>query len=456
MKRLATEFLKNWYTKQSRKPLVIRGARQVGKTELVRIFCKEQKLDLIEINFEQYKISEFQKEDRFDVNRALNEILALANKNLSENSLIFIDEIQEIPKAYERLRFFKEQIPELPLIVAGSTLELAIRLNKLKAPVGRVEYLFLGPMTFSEFLLARKKERIFEEITNIHASATNTISESIHDQCIDLYREYLFVGGMPEAVRVFCEGNGNYNFAREIHKQIIQSYGEDIKKYTTGKLAKVISEVFEKFPSHIGEKNKFSNLSHEKSTYTSEAIDLLEQIYYIQKVFHANCAGFPLKQGEKKDIFKIYHLDVGLYNAQLGLSWAQLAHLNHEQLVTKGKIAEQFIAQHLLWGRFKTENQSLNYWLRDQSTQKAELDFIIENDVITPIEVKSGKIGKIKSLTEFMVAKQKLAPKPIRFDLKYREKFEEQCHFFNATKKEVKFVLLNYPLYCVEFVFAGF
>lgn len=456
MKRYASGFLKNWFYKNSRKPLVIRGARQVGKTELVRIFCQENDLDLIEINFEERKIYEFQREDSFSVSRAVSEILAYKNKSISSKSILFIDEIQEIPKAYERLRFFKEQMPELPTIVAGSTLELAIKHNNLKSPVGRVEYLFLGPMSFSEFLMARSKTVFLDILENINFREMNSITSGMHNELVDLYKEYLYVGGMPEAVRVFCEEGMDFNLVRDVQNQIIYSYGEDIKKYTSGKMTKVITEVYEKFPTSVGEKIKYSQLSDERSTYVADAIELLVDVYFLQKVFHSNISGRPIKQGEKKKIFKIYHLDVGLYNAHLNTSWDSFNSSSYStksgSLITQGKIAEQFVAQHLLWGRCRSNHTVLNYWLRDQSVQKSEIDFVIEKQQIHPIEIKSGKTGKIKSLIEFMYEKKALSPYPVRFDLKYRENFFESCEYLNSTKKSVNFNLLNLPIFMVEFL----
>lgn len=233
-------------------------------------------------------------------------------------------------------------------------------------------------MTFGEFLLASNYEVLYEQLQSIHLGLTkNPLTEGMHKELDILFRQYLFIGGMPESIKRFIESHGNYNEARDVQFQILESYRKDIHKYSSGKLSLVISEVFSKYAMKIGEKVKYSHLSEEKSTYVNEAIETMKDVYLLQKVHHSNCSGLPLKAGESSSIYKIYHLDVGLYHCQMNLAWKDIVSTEESLILTKGKTAEQFVAQHLYLGSYKTRRSNLNYWLRDKSTQKAKIDFIV-------------------------------------------------------------------------------
>lgn len=449
--RFALGYLNSWITKDNRKPLVIRGARQVGKTELVRLFCRQTQLTLIEINLEEQQISEFERESSFDIERALSEIYALTGQQVTNNTLLFIDEIQESAKAYNRLRFFKEKRPDIPLIAAGSLLEVELKKSKQSAPVGRLEFLFLGPMTFAEFLLANNQVALWDQIKALDFTKDNTISETVHHKIIGYLRDYLYVGGMPEAVTAFVEGERNYTASRMVQQAIIESYRQDVRHYARGKTAKTILDVFDKMAFEVGNKVKYANFSSEKSTYTREGIDTLDDIYVLQKVYHSNCSGVPIKKGENNNVYKIFLLDVGIYNCLMDTPLASIISVSENELLNKGDMAEQFVAQHLYISHFTTTRPRLNYWLRDQVPGNAEVDFAaVINERITPIEVKAGKTGSIKSLTRFMYEKKAVTEHAIRYDLAYREHFSEEVRFSLDTKQgkgSVTFTLLNKPLY---------
>ncbi len=454
--RFALKALENWFHDSTRKPLVIRGARQVGKTALVRLFCKEQNLDLIEVNLEEVQIHEFSRPN-FDVQRCLNEILALTNKDLSPNTILFIDEIQESLQALNRLRFFWEKKPEIPVVVAGSLLEAKLRTSKLKVPVGRLEYLFLGPMIFKEFLLARGEEKLVKLIGQLSNHHENPISPSVHQKLVNHLTDFFFVGGMPEAVHEFVESEGQYLRARSVQRRVLQSYYDDIERYAGGKLSDVLHEVLNRLPSQTGRKVIYKNYSEAKSTYVKEAIDLLESIFVLQKVFHTNASGLPLKQTEDRSLFKLYLLDVGLYNCSMEVPWSDLSGMTYEDLLTKGHMAEQFVAQHLFLHQFQMMRPATYYWLRDKGTQKAEVDFVMESHrSIWPIEVKSGSSGSIKSLLQFMSEREEETQHALRYDLQWREYFREHVRFkrpTSSTKAEhpifFSFTLHSLPLYAI-------
>lgn len=451
--RIALSHLTEWLDSPSRKPLVIRGARQVGKTQLVRLFCSQAKRELIEINLEEMQISEFEKTASFDIERALSEIHAFTGKKVTGQTVLFIDEIQESRMAYSRLRFFWEKRPDIPVIAAGSLLEVELNRSRQSAPVGRLEFLFLGPMTFEEFLLANGQAVLRDQIKTLNFRAGNTLSESVHNRIIEYLKDYFYVGGMPEAVKVFVEGRRDLPAARKVQQEILESYRQDVRKYAEGKVASVILDVFDHMAYEVGNKVKFINFSTEKSSYVKEALNKLDDIYILQKVYHSPCSGLPLKKGESTDVYKIFLLDVGLYNCLMEISWPDMVRLDARELLNKGEMAEQFIAQHLYLGAFKTQRPRLNYWLREKVPGNAELDFVIAREgALVPVEVKAGKSGSIKSLSRFMYEKQNIVDTAIRLDLAYRENFVENVSFKIGTKDKtdsIRFKLINQPLYSV-------
>ena len=450
--RFAIEEIVRWFNKKKyRKPLVIRGARQVGKTFLARHFCSIHNIELVEINLEEHVVHEFESTDSFDIDRALSEIYVLTGKKVTGETILFIDEIQESKYAYSRLRFFKEKKPEIAVIAAGSLLEVALKKEKQNAPVGRLDFLFLGPMTFFEFLKAHNKDALFEILNRL--SLKDKLSKSVHDIVFKIVTDYFYVGGMPEAVSAFIDGDRDYFAAREIQENILETYRQDIKKYTSGKLAHVISEVFDNIAFQSGKKVKYLSLSREKSTYVKEALDILCDIFILNKVFHSNCSGLPLKTTEDRNVFKFYLIDVGIYNCFMETDFNDLNGLSGIELLNKGNIAEQFISQHLFFSSGKKKRPNLNYWLRDKIPENAEVDFVLsKKGKVFPVEVKAGKAGTIKSLIRFMYEKNqsKIA---IRYDMSFRDNFKLDVNFKISDKgklNEVNFTLFSFPLYLIE------
>ena len=230
MKRFAEEKLKRWYGKKQRKPLIIRGARQVGKSTLVRNFAQDNQLNLVEVNLERAPLLD----ELFKTNetrRILLELESLASQNITDqNTLLFLDEIQATPSAIAALRYLSEDRPRLAIIAAGSLLEFTLASHHFSMPVGRVEYFHLGPMSFKEFLLALEESYLFECLEKY--SDTKTIAQTAHDKLLKLQREYFFIGGMPEAVLVYSQTK-SLSETREIHRSIIQTYQDDFSKYAT-------------------------------------------------------------------------------------------------------------------------------------------------------------------------------------------------------------------------------
>ncbi len=449
MKRAALEYLKVWANNQKSKPLIIRGARQVGKSTLVRLFCENQGLDLIEINLEKIKIKEFENQTSFSIQKVISDIELASNKVLGPNTILFIDEIQAQPQAFAKLRYFYEDAAEVRVVAAGSLLDVIIDEANFSIPVGRVEYYFLGPMTFTEFLQARNEEILIKQLKNLDINSY--VGEALHERMIAQLKDYYFVGGMPEAVKTFIETNDRSK-VRKVQLDLLQTYRDDIPKYTKGKFNLRVKEVFEYVPANLGaSKVKFSDIFESNSLQVKQAIDLLHRAQVILKVLHTSASGLPLTAGADPSVMKLFFLDIGLYNAVMGVQWANIYSTQEGELLTKGNMAEQFIAQHLATLNPHIRNE-LYYWLRGGKAQAAEVDFIFaHNGSIYPIEVKAGSTGKMRSLWQFLGEKKQT--KAIKFDLKIRDKCLQQASqivVIENKKIEVKTSLISLPLYAIE------
>jgi hypothetical protein len=411
MKRKAQNYLNQWYQNPQRKPLLIRGARQVGKTTLVDLFCKEHQIDLIKINLEQTPLRSV--ESSYDIDSFLTEVSVLSKKKIGSNSLLFLDEIQSSPKTIVMLRYLYEAKPDLPVIAAGSLLEFVLNDFPYSMPVGRIEYFHLGPMTFEEYLWACGESQLALQIGQF------PILETIFELLEKKYREFLFVGGMPEAIQDFIT-HKNPESVRQIHRGILSTYKEDINKYARGTSIFKTSKVLDRITGFIGRKFKFSEfLSEFSSRDIKKSLELLSTARLIHFCYHTNATGTPIKYQVDESVFKIYFLDVGLYNSELETPWDTLLYSKGDELLNKGVICEQFVAQHLAYRTEGKENPQLYYWLKDKKVDKAEVDFIIsEKEAVIPLEVKSGATGHLKSLSYFMYEKKH--KEAYRFDLRYR------------------------------------
>lgn len=434
MKRSAMTFMKDWNQKSTRKPLIIRGARQVGKSTLVREFARESNLELIEFNFE-IDLLESVSHDEFKLSSLLDEIQLKRSIKISEESLLFFDEIQECPRLLKLLRYFFEQRPELKIIAAGSLLEIALRAEDFSFPVGRVEFYHLGPMTFREFLWATNQNFLDSKLENFE------FSPEIHKAGIKALQSYYYVGGMPEAVKVFSESNSLVEM-RKIQSQIIQTYQADFPKYNKRVNVQRINRVFSSMALTLGKKIIFSKLDGEsQSKEIKKVVESLIDSRVILSCMHSSGNMLPLLGEVDSRIFKTYFLDIGLVNSLLKMDLETLNREFEGNFNTKGILAEQYVAQHLSHFNGSTEPPSLIYHLRDKSTQKAEVDFLIESgQQIIPIEVKSAKAGHLKSLKYFCTEKNST----LAIKMSLAEYSEEP---FTENSK-----LVNIPLYAVDYL----
>jgi len=444
LKRIAEKHLINWHSKSRRKPLILRGARQVGKSTLVRNFAKKQGLVLNEVNLEQhlYLDNAFKS---LDVDTIVRELNGLLGRDVqATGTILFLDEIQATPHAIQALRYFYEEKPDIPVISAGSLLEFALADHHFSMPVGRIEYYHLGPMTFGEFLTA------VEPGLNPYLSefpAKTTIPETAHHKLLNRQREYLFVGGMPEAVDAFVHEN-SLEEVTAVHRSIVETYQDDFSKYAKQSDLALMQKIFRQIPRIIGQKVKYSNLTKEhKSRKVKAVIDLFVKARVCHQVVHSHCSGVPLIAEINENIYKMLFMDVGMAAYLTGLDWIALQALDNHALVNEGKLAEQFVGQHLM---NPSEPPRLTYWLREGKAANAEVDYVsaAANQVI-PIEVKAGKSGSLKSLHQFVLNKKTALC--VRFDLN-PPSIQQLTHAVRTASgsEPISCTLLSLPLYMVE------
>lgn len=448
MQRRQLHTLEKWLRNKKRKPLIILGARQVGKSTLVELFAKQQGRTLLNVNLERYpELSQaFSTKDPQQILQQIEVLPRMAG--VDDNTLLFLDEIQAVPEAIPALRYFYEERAELPLISAGSLLEFALSAHRFSMPVGRVQYLHMGPMTFTEFLGALGEDKLHHIVSTYEPG--REISTVAHQRLLQQLRAYYFTGGMPEAVAVFAKTR-SYREVGEVHHSIIDTYREDFPKYAGSRNLNRMLNVFNFAARNVGIKVKYSNISRQEQSGTlKKDLELLSMARVIGKVVHSHCSGLPLQADIEEKIYKLLFLDVGLMNAICGLNWRVISQLDEMKLVNEGAIAEQFIGQHLQALLAETPNRELTYWLREGRSANAEVDFVIAlAGNIIPIEVKAGATGSLKSLHQFMGDKQ--AGFAVRFDTSLPA--TTQVDALIRTKqgtKPVRYPLISLPLYLIE------
>ena len=413
MYRAALAYLIEWKMRARRKPLVIRGARQVGKSYLVSMFAEQNFSDYIEINFEKDHeiISLFS-----GAPEKIIKLLELKfNKPIDiDNTLLFLDEIQAAPEVFAKLRYFYEDLPGLHIIAAGSLLEFILEDHTFSMPVGRIEYLHLGPMTFEEFLTANGKTLLVDFIQNY--SVSETLPDSVHSDLVSLFKIYLMIGGMPEAVQAYVETK-SFHESEIVKASILGTYEDDFNKYSSRVNHIRILNVFKKLPRMVGEKFKYVNIDRdERAQSISKALHMLEMAKITYRVKHSACNGVPLGSQVNEKKFKVIFLDVGLMAGACGMSMLDIENVDDLMVVNSGSLCEQFVGQHLLYFDEYYKKPDLFYWVREAKSSSAEVDYIISSgSKIIPVEVKAGKTGRLKSLHQFI--KEKRVDSAVRISL---------------------------------------
>ncbi|NVO03511.1 MAG: ATP-binding protein [Bacteroidetes bacterium] len=395
MERQQFQKLINWKNSKDRKPLIIRGARQVGKTWLMQEFGKREYMQTVYINFESSKSLRSLFENDYNIQRIITALEIETDIQInSENTLIIFDEIQECDGAITSLKYFCENAPQYHVIAAGSLLGVALHSN-ISFPVGKVDFLDLYPLTFSEFLLAMNKKSLFDLLM----SKDWEMITGFKSKFIELLRQYYFIGGMPEVVFSFSKEN-NFNKVREIQNRILNSYEQDFSKHAPIELVPRIRMIWNSIPAQLAKENrKFMYGLLKQGARAKEfemAMAWLIDSGLIYKVNRCSKPAIPLIAYMDNSAFKIYILDVGLLAAIGNIDVKTIINGNQIFQEFKGAITEQFVLQQLK----SIEELPIYYWSTEKST--AEIDFLVQHsDSVIPMEVKAEENLKAKSLKYF-------------------------------------------------------
>lgn len=398
MQRNFINELKKWKESSLRKPLIIQGARQIGKTWIMKEFGRTEYKKTAYIYCQDNPTLENLFNESFNTERILNALQMIVGFKITpEDTLIIFDEIQEIPKALTSLKYFYEQLPEYHIMCAGSLLGITLH-NGTNFPVGKVNFMNLYPMTFTEFLIANQKQELADLIQN--KNQDKILLTSFKQTYIDMLKLYFFVGGMPEAVLTWIETK-DFSLVRKVQKEILLAYENDISKHASTESVNKIKMIWQSIPSQLAKENKkfiygLVKQGARAREYES-SINWLKDAGLLYKIHRITKPNLPLKSYEDLSAFKIYIHDIGLLCSLSGLSAKTL--LENDRLFTefKGSLTEQFVLQELI-----AECEIIPfYWSNDTST--AELDFIVQfDDEIVPIEVKATTNLQAKSLKQFI------------------------------------------------------
>lgn len=405
LKRINMKFLREWLTSTDRKPLIIRGARQVGKTWLVREFSKIVKREIIELNFEKQPqiASLFSSNNPSEI---LIELSAHLNLRIEPSmSILFLDEIQAAPEILSKMRWFAESLPELPVIGAGSLLEFTLEKTAFSMPVGRISYMYLEPFSFEEFLLAKEKEQLYEYLHNFILNST--IPQIIHEQLTELFKEYIIIGGMPAAVNSWVSEQSLQKI-NQISHDLLATYRDDFGKYRGRLPIERLDEILAGIPLQLGQKFICSHINKAANTVSiKHALRLLNKAMVAHQISSTAANGVPLGAEVNEKYFKEIFLDVGLCSTSLGLILSQIKSAQDISLINRGGIAEQVVGQLLRTINPPYIEPALYYWQREKKGAEAEIDYVIAHrNLVIPIEVKAGSTGSLKSLHLFMNLKK--------------------------------------------------
>lgn len=407
VRRKIDNVLISWKLEDNRKPLLLRGARQVGKTSTVREFAKTFDY-YIEIDFLNSKNNDIK--ELFSKNSSVKDlcqkIAVIQNVPIEENkTLLFFDEIQECPKAIEKLRYFYEEFPNLHVIAAGSLLEFALE-DLPSFGVGRIRSIFMYPLSFEEFLMFQNYSALVEHLKL--ASPKYPLSDIFHKKLLQELRNFLILGGMPEVVTTWCKTH-DYLKCTQIQNDLLLSYQDDFSKYRKRVPASRIQEVFRSVAEQGQGKFVYKKVNPDiRSEQIKTALETLILAGLVYPVTHTAANGIPLGAEVREDYRRMIYFDTGLLQRQLGLKAENILVSDDFDVINKGAIAEVFVGLELIKSASCYEKNNLYCWHREQSGSNAEVDFVIQKyEEIIPIEVKSSKKGSMQSLRQFLTLKQK-------------------------------------------------
>ena len=427
MKREIINDLIKWKDSKKRKPLIVHGARQVGKTYIIKEFGKKYYDNMIYVNFETNKELSSQINDSIDVKFIINKLeLFYGEKILPKKTLIFFDEIQENERVLTSLKYFCEEAPEYHVIAAGSLLGIAINRENYSFPVGKVKIINMYPLSFKEFLIAIGRENLVYEIKK-HFENNERMDKDLHEFCLKLYRIYLVVGGMPESVQTYLDEQKIIS-TLDIQAMILESYVRDMTKYANNSESNRIISAFDSIPVQLAKENKKFQYKVISKGATSSlfgpAILWLKNSGIVNQVFRVT-PNIPLEMHKDLSAFKLYMSDVGLFVNKARYPLYQLDLSVQPPMISMGPLTENYVANEL-----RVNGYDLYYW---ESEGKAELDFVIQKDIdIVPIEVKSSIHIKSRSLDLYIN----------KYNPKYAIRISEKNFGFENNIKSV-------PLYAV-------
>jgi uncharacterized protein len=399
VKRNIDKTLQTWKEDEYRKVLLIRGARQVGKTYSIREFGKSFS-SFLEVNFEEHKdINSFFTQSLTPSNIIEKLSLFFMQPIIPGETLLFFDEIQSSPNAIRSLRFFHEKMPDLHLVAAGSLLEFA--LSEIPSfGVGRIESRFMYPLSFLEFLDALNGESLVKLIVN--AGLFNPIDPVLHKKIIGLMRTYQLIGGLPDVIKTYIR-TGDLLKCQDVLDALILTYSDDFSKYRGRVPSEILTEVFHSIAMQSGGKFKYSNISQERSSTHKKALDILLMSGIAYKIYHTSAQGIPLGAHIKNNKFKISLFDTGIYQRLSKLNLSKYVLSSYDELLNKGALVEVFVCNEMIASGNSHTKPEIFYWHREKRGSNAEIDYVIErNGNIVPIEVKSGTKGKMQSLYLFL------------------------------------------------------
>jgi predicted AAA+ superfamily ATPase len=433
--RYALAHLEAWRLSDDRKALVLRGARQVGKTSLVRTFSRQYQR-YAELNLERKAHADLFRRDMsiHDLVKAIE--LECAVPPGKDPLLLFIDEIQEVPGAVKMMRFFIEDYPEIHLVAAGSLLELALETSSFSFPVGRVQYLYIRPMSFLEFLEAAGTPEALAAAKEIPAPA------HAHDFLLRQFHTYALVGGMPEAVKKYLASGGSLAAVNQVYADLFTAFRDDIFKYARNEtMRRILLHCLDTAPYEAGSRIAFQGFggSNYRSREAGEALRTLAGAMLLELVYPSTQVREPVMPDHKKSP-RLQFLDTGLVNHRAGIQ-RDLIGVKDLTDIHRGRLIEQIIGQEL-----KTLNPRmdipLRFWVRDKFNAQAEVDFLVCSSLgVIPVEAKSGAAGKLRSLHQFMV--QGGYPLAVRL---YAGPWSRQ----SVTSSGIHYTLLNIPYYAAS------
>jgi uncharacterized protein len=426
MKRNIDAKLLVWQKNKFRKPLIIRGARQTGKTYSVCRFGKNHFDIFIKLDFERERSLHKIFAQNLSAGRLILELeVYTETRIIPGKTLLFFDEIQECERALLSLRYFYEEIPELHIIAAGSMLEFT--LNTISFPVGRISFEWLMPLTFHEFLIAMDKRIIADKLPCI--SDFRPITETLHLKIMEQLRLYLLTGGMPEAVKRYRQTDSlTQSFA--VHEEIYQSYLHSLIKYNKRADVDSLDHLMRSVPAYVGKQIKYTGLDPDRRIEkTKKSLSILERALILHIVKSSDASGLPLNAGISSKVIKPVFLDVGLMQYACGINPYDI--LKHKDLsnVYKGALAEQFVGQELI-AAGGSENFKMFYWSRAKKSSSAEIDYLyVKNGEIFPIEVKSGSAGKLKSMHIFLKEHPEISTAYVMSPVSFQEQKVDKLTF---------------------------